>query len=87
MRTPLLLIALFSSFANADFVQPSHDCSEPTIPYEFEDAYEREQFLSDVEEYKSCMLEFVEEQRDAVRKHNSAADEAIDEWNAFIKSV
>lgn len=87
MRTLLLLLALFSSFANADSVQPSHDCSEPIIPYEFEDAYEREQFLSDVEEYKSCMLEFVEEQRDAVRKHNSATDDAIEEWNVFIKSV
>lgn len=87
MRTLLLLGLLLSPAAFADLVEPSHDCSQPDIPYEFEDQFERDQFLADVEEYKTCIADFVEEQQDAVRKHNSAADNAIEEWNAFARST
>jgi LmbE family N-acetylglucosaminyl deacetylase len=57
------------------------------VPYEFQDQYEREQFQADVEEYKTCISDFVEEQQDAIRKHKSAADDAIEEWNSFARST
>jgi hypothetical protein len=86
MRTLLLLGTLLSSLAFADIVEPSHDCDKPDVPYEFQDQYERDEFETDVEEYKTCITDFVEEQQDAIRKHQSAADDAIEEWNAFARS-
>lgn len=85
MRTLLLLGMLTSSLAFADLIEPSHDCSQPDVPYGFQDQYERDQFQADIEEYKTCITDFVEEQQDAIRKHKSAADEAIEEWNAFAR--
>ncbi|KQB53763.1 hypothetical protein AQS70_09120 [Pseudomonas endophytica] len=85
MRNLFFLGLLLSPFSFADLIEPSHDCNQPDIPYEFEDQYERDQFQVDVEEYKTCITEFVEEQQDAIRKHKSAADDAIDEWNAFSR--
>ena len=87
MRTLLILGMLLSPLALADMIEPSHDCNQPDVPFEFQDQYEREQFRADVDEYKFCIAEFVEEQQDAIRKHNSAADDAIEEWNSFARST
>lgn len=40
--------------------------------------------MSEVESFKQCIEDFVEEQNDASRKHQSAAEEAIDEWNNYV---
>ena len=87
MRTLLLLGMVLSPFAFADSFEPSHNCDQPDIPYEFADQYQRDQFNAEVEEYKSCITDFVEEQQDAIRKHKSAADNAIEEWNSFARST
>lgn len=63
---------------------PSHSCSKPYKPYQFDSDWELRQFQDDVEDYKRCISDFVEEQEDAVRKHQEAAQEAIDEWNSFV---
>ena len=42
-------------------------------------------FYNDVERYKSCISDFVEEQEDAIRNHQSAAQNSIDEWNRFVR--
>lgn len=68
----------------ADPYQPSHDCSKPDKPFEFEDEWELENFNSEVEDYKQCISDFVDEQNEAVRHHQNAGQEAIDEWNSFV---
>ena len=90
----LLFIIGISSCLLADSFTPSHYCSKPTKPYKpysFSSQWEldsykiyMESFYNDVETYKNCIEDFVEEQNNAVRKHNSAAEEAIDEWNSFV---
>ncbi len=40
--------------------------------------------MSSVESYKSCIKQFVDEQREAARIHQEAANEAIEEWNNFV---
>ena len=87
MRTLVLMGILFTPLAFADSYPPSHNCNQPDIPYEFEDQFERDQFVSDTEEYKTCISDFVEEQQEAIRKHKSAADDAIEEWNSFARSI
>jgi hypothetical protein len=87
MRALILFGLLLSPSVFADSYPPSHDCTKPDIPYEFEDQYERDQFISDTAQYKSCITDFVEEQQDAISKHKAASDEAIEEWNAFARST
>ena len=80
-----LVLVFSANSALADSYTPSHYCSKPYKPFEFTSQWEVDSFLSDVENYKSCIEDFVEEQQDAIRKHQSAADEAIDEWNSFVR--
>lgn len=87
--TRYLTIALLAiaTQASADSIQPSHSCYEPSIPYEFNDDFERQRFINEVEEYKECLSDFVDEQNDAVKNHQAAAQEAIEEWNSFASSL
>ncbi|MDH4581395.1 hypothetical protein E8F20_05830 [Pseudomonas sp. BN415] len=87
MTRVLALFFLLSPVVLADTFQPSHDCSEPYKPYEFTSEFERDNFINEVEDYKQCISDFVDEQNDAVRKHQSAAQEAIDEWNSYANSL
>jgi len=64
--------------------EPSHYCSKPIKPYSFNDQWEYDQFLAEVEEFKACIDDFVQEQQDAIEVHQDAIEEAIDEWNNFV---
>ena len=86
-----ILVVMMSAFwmglaapVCADMFTPSHSCSKPYKPYEFNDQYELDRFRGEVESYKQCIENFVEEQNDAARKHQDAAEEAIDEWNNYV---
>lgn len=78
------LLALHLQNVSADIFNPSHSCSKPYKPYKFNSEWEVESFKNDVERYKSCISDFVEEQNNAVRYHSDAAEEAIEEWNNFV---
>ncbi|MDQ7089129.1 MAG: hypothetical protein Q9M50_00550 [Methylococcales bacterium] len=73
----------FNSLGFADSYSPSHSCSKPSKPYEFEDEYELESFKSNVEQYKQCIEDFIEEQNDEAQEHLNAAEEAASEWNSY----
>lgn len=49
----------------ANMFTTSHSCSKTCKQYEFNDQYELDNFRSDVEFYKQCIEDFVEEQNDA----------------------
>lgn len=70
--------------AHSDTFTPSHSCSKPYKPYQFDSEWELENFKDDVEDYKDCVSDFVDEQNEAIRKHKNAAEEAIDEWNTYV---
>ncbi len=71
--------------ARADTFQPSHGCSRPYKPCQFNSQWELDRFEDEVEDYKRCISDFVEEQNEAVRKHRQAAEDAIDEWNRNVR--
>lgn len=77
------LIALAGT-AHSDMITPSHFCSKPYKPYRFSSEWEMQRFQDEVEDYRQCIRDFVEEQEDAVSKHQAAAQDAIDEWNSFV---
>lgn len=80
----LLFIALSTS-AQADMISPSHYCSKPIKLYEFTDEWQITQFKNEVERYKDCISDFVDEQNEAARKHQDAAEEAVEEWNSYVR--
>lgn len=79
-----MIVIGITRLASADMFTPSHSCSKPYKPYEFNNQYEVDNFMSEVEWFKKCIEDFVEEQNDATRNHQSAAEEAIDEWNNYV---
>lgn len=83
LRWPLVLF-LLPAITFADSYAPSHDCSKPYVPYQFDSEWELDNFKSEVEDYKRCLSDFVEEQEEAIQAHSEAAEEAIDEWNNFV---
>lgn len=78
------VLALLPLSAMADRISPSHYCTKPFKPYQFNSRMELNRFLDDTDKYKQCIAEFVAEQREAAQKHQRAAKEAIDEWNTFV---
>ncbi len=79
-----ILLALGTVSINADIFTPSPSCSKPYKPYEFTDQYQLDSFNDEVRRYKTCIMDFVEEQNNAIRNHQNAQSEAINEWNRFV---
>jgi hypothetical protein len=85
LRLWILAVLLFPMVAWSDSYSPSHSCRKPYKPFEFSDRYEYDNFMSDVASYKRCIATFVDEQKSEAQHHSDAADEAIDEWNSFVR--
>lgn len=68
----------------ADMFMPRPYCSKPYKPYEFNSRYELDQFLDEVEDYKQCIADFIEDQHNAIKVHQEAANNAISEWESFV---
>ncbi len=79
-----LFTIFFSTTINADMFSPSHSCSKPYKPYKFTSQYEIDSFNDEVETFKQCINDFIEEMNDDSKRHQDAAEEAIDEWNYFV---
>jgi len=71
--------------ASADSFPPSHSCRKPFKPYKFNSEWEIQQFKDEVERYKRCISDFVDEQNEEARNHQQAAEDAIEEWNRYVK--
>ena len=83
--TALLGLWLISSGGlQADWMQPSHSCSKPYKPFQFSSEWELESFRNGVDQYKTCIADFVDEQYEEAENHRDAAQEAIDDWNNFV---
>lgn len=82
-----ILISILLTYipAKADSYSDSPSCSKPHKPYDFSDEWERDNFFDDVDRYKRCIEDFVEEQNDAIENHQDAANEAIEEWERFVR--
>ena len=87
LEKTLLAICLlfFTASTQADIFSPSHSCRKPYKPYKFNNEWEVQNFKNGVEAYRRCIEDFVDEQSSAARKHQDAADGAIEEWNRFVR--
>ena len=83
-----LLLATLPAGAQVTYAPPpSHNCLRPVRPFEWSSHREKNQYRKDVEAYMNCLKQFVEEQKEAIRKHKEAAEAAIEEWKNFVKEL
>ena len=80
----VLMMAMFSWPAMADTFAPSHTCTQPVKPADFNDNMEVDMFNDAVSTYRQCISAFADEQNKAADLHRNAANAAIDEWNQFV---
>jgi hypothetical protein len=79
-----LLLAFLPAFAFADQVPPTHSCTQLHKPLKFKREAEVNAYKVQVESYRKCINDFIEEQNQAIQKHKDAANHAIEEWNFFV---
>lgn len=84
MKLPIIMLLCVISFSlQADMFTPSHSCSKPFKPYSFSSEFERDRFIQDVEDYRDCLNDFIEEQLEEAESHQEAAQDAADEWERY----
>ena len=80
-----VVIPLLTFAVQADSVEPGHSCTKPNKPDEFNSQRELDSFNNDVQRYQSCLYDFVDQQQEAIQRHQRATKDAIDEWNNFVR--
>ena len=85
-----VLVFIYSFAVNlpvlADMVSHSPSCSKPFRPSKITTQSEMDKFNQNVNVYKKCITDFVSQQREAAKKHQNSASNAIDEWNKYVNT-
>jgi hypothetical protein len=86
-KTIFIALSAFASVGSvqADTFKPNAYCTKPTKPYQFTNDWQITQYRNDVERYQRCISDFVESQNKAIKNHQKAAEDAIEEWNRYVK--
>ncbi len=73
---------------------PLDNCIKPPVPEKRSTAAQQKQFATDMDSYRSCLSDYTGELRRFAEAHNraatayiNAANLAVEEYNAYIKSV
>ena len=86
-----LLSGAASAFAQAPAVEiPKPKCEDPPAypgRVGMQTDERRNRFLKSVENYKTCMLAFVDERKAVIRANENAAREAIETFNNRMKQL
>ena len=82
----MLITGLAPLSVQADNTDLSPSCPKPNKPSEFNSQLELDGFNDDVQQYQRCLYDFVNEQEEAIQRHQRAANVAIDEWNNFART-
>lgn len=80
-----ILLVFLPAFSFADQISPKHSCTQTSKPLKFKSEAEVNAYKVKVESYRKCINDFIEEQNQAMQKHKDAANQAIEEWNFFVK--
>jgi len=80
---PSALIICMVVFSPA--VSAMNFCSKPYKPFKFSSEWQYKNFMEEVESFKECINDFVEEQNRVAKRAAEAAEEAIEEWNDFVR--
>ena len=84
----LLVVAIGApTLTGADIVPPSSWCRAPTKPYQFTSEWELQSYKDEAARFERCIDAFVSEQQEAARAHKQAANDAIEKWNRFARTL
>ncbi len=81
-----MMSAFFAVSASADKITPTHSCKQPARPAKFKTEAEVNSYKAEIEVYRKCINDFIEEQNQAIERHRAAANQAITEWNFFVNT-
>ena len=82
--TIVILLTIGKEAVNADIFSPSPSCIKPSKPFT-NDEYLWLSFKYDVERYKRCIEDFIEDQDSEIKLHQEAQRESAEEWNHFVR--
>jgi len=68
-------------------VIPKHKCARPDLPAKFENDAQQRAFVKQMDGYRDCLMAYRNEMNKLAQAHIAAANGAIDEFNAFVKTV
>lgn len=80
------VVVAMSNLAFADSYVPLHSCAPPVIPTGSISNNEVDALNIDIESYRKCIQQFIREQNAAIDMHERAHQEAVNEWNLFVKN-
>ena len=100
MKYPVLAAFLLLGAASAAFAQAPAPVAAPAVPQAkcepkpqlpsarmMEEPNVRRRFQKELDDYKKCMVGFVEERKAAMKAHESAANATIEEYNKVMKDL
>ena len=83
-----LVVSMHLAGLNAAHGQTSpagHHCANPDKPKVFQSLEQVAEFNDAHEQYKACILDYIEKHKAASQKHYQAASSAIGEWNRYVR--
>jgi hypothetical protein len=81
-----ILYASFSLTAQADATLPKHSCAKPEHPGRVASDNRLKQFQKEIDTYRTCITQFIDDQKKQIKNHEDAGANAIDEFNLFVKT-
>jgi hypothetical protein len=100
LAAALLAAAPFALAQATDAAKPADAVKAPDIPKPncgtapelpgrtiMQDTAVRKRFEGEVQKYKECMKAYVDERQAAARAHTAAGNEAVNGFNAWVKSL
>jgi len=86
-QVTILTLWLISSVPlYADHYEPVAHCYQPSKPLWLASFDYKQRYKYEMEQYKVCIKAFIMEQKNAAQIHTSAAQNALQTWNNFIKT-
>lgn len=86
----LLISALIVGFAwsgsAAAHLPMTHGCTAPVRPGDDQNDALWQQFLTEIDQFQSCITAEVDRHRAASSAHQLSAHAAVDSWNEFVRS-
>jgi len=83
MKKSILLIILLLSALHSDELLFKHQCAKPIKPVNITGNRDINRYNSEMQNYKTCMMTFIEKHKALRKKHSDALNDAINEWNSF----
>jgi hypothetical protein len=81
-----MIFGYASSFALADTTEPKHSCAKPENPGKLASEQRMKGFQKEVNDYRDCINKFAQEQKTQSETHMVAGNNAIAEFNTFVKT-